>query len=158
MVLALSMAGTLGRDAGRLVEDVLSRCSAQSGREVTIRHRTLDAEVTKMAGGELTPLPLLSLPKARQRSPDKATSTGKEHGKAFHSCFISGDDTSDTDEMLLDHQLPLPSLMQFNIQRSPMALGLKEYQPPQSLALCPPVSEKATYPSTDRSGGDWPEH
>lgn len=27
MVFALSMAGTLGREAGRLVEDVLSRCS-----------------------------------------------------------------------------------------------------------------------------------
>lgn len=27
MDLALSMAGTLGRDAGRLVEDVLSKCS-----------------------------------------------------------------------------------------------------------------------------------
>lgn len=29
MDLALSMAGTLGRDAGRLVEDVLSKCSEQ---------------------------------------------------------------------------------------------------------------------------------
>lgn len=27
MVLALSMAGTLGKEAGRLVEDVLNRCS-----------------------------------------------------------------------------------------------------------------------------------
>lgn len=27
MVLALSIAGTLGREAGRLVEDVLNRCS-----------------------------------------------------------------------------------------------------------------------------------
>lgn len=27
MVFVLSMAGTLGREAGRLVEDVLSRCS-----------------------------------------------------------------------------------------------------------------------------------
>lgn len=32
MVLALSMAGTLGKEAGRLVEDVLNRCSAQSGK------------------------------------------------------------------------------------------------------------------------------
>ena len=32
MVLALSMAGTLGREAGRLVEDVLSRCSTQGGK------------------------------------------------------------------------------------------------------------------------------
>lgn len=32
MVLALSMAGTLGREAGRLVDDVLSRCSARSGK------------------------------------------------------------------------------------------------------------------------------
>jgi hypothetical protein len=36
MVLALSMAGTLGREAGRLVEDVLNRCSVQSGK-VTIK-------------------------------------------------------------------------------------------------------------------------
>lgn len=33
MDLALSMAGTLGRDAGRLVEDVLSKCSAQRERK-----------------------------------------------------------------------------------------------------------------------------
>lgn len=32
MVFALSIAGTLGREAGRLVEDVLSRCSAQRGK------------------------------------------------------------------------------------------------------------------------------
>ena len=32
MVFVLSMAGTLGREAGRLVEDVLSRCSAEGGK------------------------------------------------------------------------------------------------------------------------------
>lgn len=30
--LALSMAGTLGRDAGRLVEEVLNKCSGQTKR------------------------------------------------------------------------------------------------------------------------------
>ena len=109
MVLALSMAGTLGREAGRLVEDVLSRCSTQGGKchskdtwPWTSRgkgsRKVSFAPFAPEAHSSLLPIQGTSTAPHRQSPLYKTTPVDKDQGKTSHSTFTSRDETCNTDE------------------------------------------------------------